>query len=163
MLEQQEEDALRVEVNVEVEVRDAETGDLLEQHERHNLFVNRGLEVLADALAGTGTYSGEGNVTHLAVGTGTAAAAAGDTALGAEVFRGALTKVSRSGTGGVIAELYLTSSQANGSSLTEAALFNGDGLTAANSGMFARVLHPAISKTSSITVTYRWTITLAAS
>lgn len=158
----QVEHALCAEVNVDVEVRDAETGELLVDHHEHNLFVNRGLEIVADALAGTGTYSGEGNVTHLAVGTDDDTVVAADTALGAEVFRGALTKVTRSGTGGVVCELYLTSTQANGSTLVEAGLFNGDGLTTANAGMFARVTHPPITKTSSVTVTYRWTITLAA-
>lgn len=155
-------DTLRAEVNVDVEVRCAETGDLIDRHERHNLFVDMGLEVLADALAGTGTYSGEGNVTHMAVGTDNTAVVAGDDALGAEVFRGALTKVSRSGTGGVVCELYLTSVQGNGSTLREAGLFNGDGLASPNDAMFARVTHPPITKTSSITVTYRWTITLSA-
>ena len=157
-----DERALRVDVNVDVEVRDSETGEVVERHARHNLFVSRGLEVLADALAGSGTYSAEGNVTHMAVGTGTTAVSAADVALVTEVFRGALTRVTRSGTGGVVCELYLTSTQANGSTLTEAALFNGDGLTTANSGMFARVLHPPIAKSSSVTVTYRWTLTLSA-
>lgn len=154
---------IKADVNVEIEVRDAVTGRLVRPViRRHNLFVTKGLDVLADVLAGTGTYNGDGNVTHMGVGTGTTSPAAGDTALVAQVFRGALTKISRVSQS-VACELYLTSVQGNGSTLTEAGLFNGDtGAASPNDAMFARVVHDEIAKTSSITVTYRWTINFSA-
>jgi hypothetical protein len=150
--------AVRPSVNVMVAVCDAATGDVVDSFERHNLVVDAGLAALAEGFAG----SGVGHVTHFGVGTDVSPVDDSDVALGAEVFRSAVTKVTTSG-GAAVVELFLTSTQANGSVLTEAGLFNGDtGDLAPNDVMFARVLHPPITKTSSITVTYRWTIAFTA-
>lgn len=55
---------------------------------------------------------------------------------------------------------YLGSGSANGNTLGEAGLFNA----ASGGTMFARVkLSPTIVKTSSIAVTFTWTINLGAS
>lgn len=156
-------DGIGASVNVDVEVRDAVTDELVRPIERvHNLFVTKGLQVLADALAGSGTYSANPNATHIGVGTSATAAAAADVALGGQVFRGAITKVTRSAQSAVF-ELYLTSTQGNGSTLREAGLFNGDtGAASPRDAMLARVVHAAVAKTSSITITYRWTVALTA-
>lgn len=148
-------DGVGIPANVLIEVHDAKTGALLRSEERHNLFVLTGRNLIRDALNGT---SGTFTISHLGVGTGTTAAASTDTTLGSQVQRDAVTKRT-AGSGSLTIQYYLASSAANGSTLTEAGLFN------ASSGgtMFARVVHTAIAKTASITVTYTWTITISAS
>ena len=120
-----------------------------------NKVVNAGLTQVRDVLHGSAvTFP-----SHLAVGTGATAVAAGDTALGTEVFRDTLT----SKTSLTLAErytYYLGTPDANGNTLAEAGLFNAG----ASGTMFARVvLASTITKTASISVTFTWTITLSAS
>lgn len=143
-----------LDVNLAVEVNDADTGELLHREELHNLVVDSGLNLIRDLLDG----DAPAGLTHMAVGTGSTAAAAGDTTLGTEVYRGAVTqRVSTSKT--LVVKWFVSSTQANGSTLAEAAIFN------ASSGgtMFARaVLATTIAKSSAITVSLTWTINLAA-
>lgn len=140
--------------NVLVEVHDASTGAVLERREAHNLVVNDGLNLVRDLLDGDSVAG----LTHFAVGTGTAATAAGDTALGGEVFRDAVGGRT-SNAQQLVASYYLGSGSANGNTLGEAGLFNA----ASGGTMFARVkLSPTIVKTSSIAVTFTWTINLGA-
>jgi hypothetical protein len=141
--------------NVRVTVTDAVTGELLAQQDQHNLVVNDGLDLIRDLLDGDAVAG----ITHFAAGTGTAATAAGDAALGTEVFRdvvGSRTSNAQQ----LVVGYYLGSGSANSNTLGEAALLN-----AASSGtMFARVkLSPTIVKTASIAVTFTWTINLGAS
>jgi hypothetical protein len=145
-------DAIRLRSNVHIEVRNAATGALLRQIDGHNLVTLAGRNLVRDALSGISV-----DITHLAVGTGTTAVDASDTAMETEVLRGILTRTMRN-SGQVVFDYYLASGDANGSELTEAGLFD-----AASSGtLFAHYVHAAISKSSSITVTYRWTIDIGA-
>jgi hypothetical protein len=141
-------------VNLRAEVFDATTGELLGVEDLHNLVTDAGLNLLRDHLAGTSSAY----PTHFAVGTGTTAAAAGQTAMGAETFRDAITQRITSAKQLVI-RYYLSSLSANGGTLAEVGLF-----TASSGGtMFARAkLATSIVKTSSITATFTWTIGLAA-
>lgn len=141
--------------NVAVEVHDASTGVVIERMSAHNLVVNDGLDLVRDLLDGDSVAG----LTHFAVGTGTAATAAGDTALGAEVLRDAVGSRT-SNAQQLVISYYLASGSANGNTLGEAGLFND----ASAGTMFARVkLSPAIVKTASIAVTFTWTINLGAS
>ena len=144
-----------MQTNVHVAVTDAATGAVLAEQAAHNLVVNDGLNLIRDLLDGDAVAG----ITHFAVGTGTAAATAGDTALGTEVFRAAVTGRT-SNSQQLVVSYYLPSGSANGNTLTEAGLFN-----AASVGtMFARVkLASSIVKTASIAVTFTWTINLGAS
>lgn len=141
--------------NVLIEVHDAVTGELLHEQTHHNLVVDAGLNLLRDWLDGDAPTP----PSHLAVGTGSTAPAAAQTALVAEVHRLAITQkigtVSKTQT----FKTYLPSTAANGSTLAEAALLNaGSGGT-----MFARTLiTPTIVKTSAIQVTITWDVALAA-
>lgn len=142
-------------VNVKIEVHDAATGELLHEQAHHNLVVDAGLNLLRDWLDGDAPTP----PSHLAVGTGSTAPAASQTALVAEVHRLAITQ--KVGTVSKVQtyKTYLPSTAANGSTLAEAGLFN------ASSGpvMFARTLiSPTIVKTSAIQVTFTWDVTLAA-
>lgn len=143
---------------VDIEAVDTRTGDVVHRERVKNLFVTTGRNKLRDALAGSLASATDAQATHFAVGTGSTAVTAADTALGSETTRNSMTKTTTTA-GQVVFNYFLSTSQANGSTLTEAGLFN-----AASSGtMLARVVHTGIAKTSSIAITYTWTITITAS
>lgn len=149
---------IQLRANVLMEVRDAETGELVEAKRTKNLFVTAGRNVLRDLLRGTLASVSAGTAGYFAVGTGTTAVAASDTAMETEVARAAVTSTNVTD-GSIVIKYFLPSGTANGSSLTEAGL-----LTASSGGtLLARTVHDAIAKTSSITITYSWTISFTAS
>ena len=147
-------EVLGLDVNVEILVHDANTGQLIDRMRYHNLVPLAGRNAIRDFLF-SGTAGG--NISHFAFGTGLSDPAASDTALQAEVYRAAITK-KISNTGQVQYQQFLSSSQCNGYSLTEAGIFNNS----VGGTLFARVKHQAIAKTASITVTYNWTININA-
>lgn len=141
--------------NVLIAVHDAATGAELSRQVQHNLVVNAGLNLIRDLLDGDAVAG----ITHFAVGTGAAAVAAGDTTLSTEVFRAAVTSRT-SNAQQLVVSYYLASGSANGNTLTNAGLFN----SASSGTMFARVkFASSVVKTSSIAVTFTWTINLGAS
>lgn len=144
-------DGVRCRANLWVEVEDLDTGTVTRQ-ETHNLVVDAGVNLLRDRILGTGNA-----LTHMAIGTGTTAVAAGQTALTTEVVRGAFTSTTASAKKQTI-KYYLDGSTANGNTLAEAGLFN-----AASTGtMYARaLLASTIAKTSSKAVTFTWEISWA--
>lgn len=146
-------DEARVEDNVTIEVRDT-AGNLLERITTHNLVVDTGLSMQAARLQHGSTVPG---LTHLALGTGTAAPAASNTALGAEKFRDVITQYIPA-TRKLTVRYYLATGAANGHSLTECGLFNA----ASGGTLYARATHAAIAKTSDKTVTYSWELNMAA-
>jgi hypothetical protein len=120
-------------------------------YETHNLVVDEGLNIIADLLTQQPSIVG---ITHFAVGTGTTEPTAADTALEAEVYRGAITRGSRSGTGIASLEYYLQRGAANGETLTEVALLSVKGNT---TRLYARALLPAgIPKSKDYSITLSW-------
>lgn len=120
----------------------------------HNLVVTSGRNLVRDLL----NSSGPSFITRLAVGTNNTAVSSTQTALLAEVFRDQITQ--RITSDGLLRlKYFLASTSVNGNTLREAGLFN------ASSGgvMFARVTHGDIVKTSSISLTYDWSINIGAS
>lgn len=119
-----------------------------------NLVVDAGLNLIRDRLAGTSSAY----ATHLAVGTGSTAASASQTTLVTEVFRDVLTSTTTASKA-VTLKYYLAAGSANGNTLREIGLF-----TASSGGtMIARaLLASSIVKTSSVTVTFTWTLNLSA-
>ncbi len=145
-------ESLQVHCNVIIAVHDAATGRLLSTQRRHNLVTLAGRNVIRDLLGGI-----DSDITHVAVGTDNTAPASGDSALGAEEFRDVVTKRIYS-SGKLQIQFYLPTTAANGHTLTEAGL-----LTASSGGsLFARVIYEGIAKTASVTVTYTWDVTIAA-
>ena len=146
---------LDLDSNVEIVVREARIGGLILSRQLvKNLVVDAGLQQFIDIAKGDNTSP----ILYAAVGTSATAVAAGQTVLGGEVFRNNLTTSSRSGNIWTMT-YYLSSTQANGSSLQEYGEFNALTLGV----MLARATYTAIAKTSSITVTYTHSITLSAS
>lgn len=86
--------------------------------------------------------------------------------LGCEIYRELITTRRVSGST-CIWELFLSTAEANGSTLQEAGVFadqswyDGDVMTGGGF-LFSRVVHSGIDKTSAVSVTYRWEIPISA-
>ena len=120
--------------------------------ETHNLDVTAGKNWVADRMADANAV-----MSHMAIGTGTTAAAAGDTALGTQLDRNALTT-----SGGVVSGNTITyaSTWAAGDgtgAVTEAGIFD------ASSGgdMLARTVFSVVNKGAADSMTITWTITVS--
>lgn len=138
-----------------IEVKDA-IGNTKEVREVKNLIVNGGLELLASRLKDASSTV----PSHMAVGTGTAAAVGSQTALVAESARVAFSNANLVTTNVTADSLQYVATFGSGvatGTLTEAGLFN-----AATSGtMFSRTVFAAINKTASDSVTITWKIVVA--
>lgn len=139
-------------INVHVKLTDRD-GNV--RHEEHgaNLVTTVGKNYIADALSAA---PGSAAMSHMAIGTGAVAAAVGDTVLGAEIVRVALT--SRTDTGAVVTYVgdYPAGTGTN-TAIREAGIFN-----AATVGtLLARfVFATAIDKQAGDTLQITWTLTI---
>jgi hypothetical protein len=117
----------------------------------YNLIVTNGKNGIADQLLGSPTIA---KPSHMGIGTGTTAPAAGDTALVTEVgTRAALTK-SRSNN--VVTNVGSFAAGNGTGSITEAGIF-----TASTAGtMYSRITFSAINKGSNDTLELTWTYTI---
>jgi hypothetical protein len=141
------------EVNVRVELFD-EFGALKEFREIHNLVVTAGKNHIADQLSSS---PGQAAMGWMAIGTGAVAAAAGDTLLGAEIDRNALT--SRTDSGNVVTYVGdWAAGDGTNAAITEAGIFNI--VTANTITMLARAVFTAINKGASDTLKITWTLTI---
>jgi hypothetical protein len=144
-------DNFKAKGRLNIVVKDAE-GNVKDSREVDNLVVNTGLAYIASRMKDTTDTA----MTHMAVGTGTTAAAAGDTALGSESHREALD--STTVTSNAIA--YVSSFEAGEGTgaLTEAGIFNaGSGGT-----MLCRTVFDVVNKGANDTMSITWTITITA-
>ena len=116
-----------------------------------NLVVTDGKQFVASRMKDTTKAA----MSHMAIGTGSTAAAAGDSALGSQADRNALTSTTVSGA----AITYVASFGAGEGTgaITEAGLFN-----AASSGdMLCRTVFAVVNKGSSDSMTITWTVTVS--
>lgn len=133
-------------------------GNLKDQRELKNLVVTVGREYIASRMVGTAsTVMG-----YMAIGTGTAAAAAANTTLGTESARtnNAWTATANSTSGTVAyAATFGPSVPAADAAITEAGIFNA----ASNGTMLCRTTFSAINKSTADTLTINWNVTINAS
>ena len=114
-----------------------------------NLVVTTGKAYVASRMKDATTTA----MSHMAVGTGSTAAAAGDTALGNESARVALTSTTVSGADVVYVATF--GAGTGTAALTEAAILN-----ASSSGtMLCRTVFSVINKGASDSMTVTWTVT----
>ena len=115
-----------------------------------NLFVTAGKIYVADRIKNNSTV-----MSHMAIGTGTAAAAAGNTALGSESARTALT--SSTVTNNEIVYVDTFAAGTGTGAITEAGIFN------ASSGgtMLCRTVFSVVNKGASDAMTITWTVTVS--
>lgn len=134
---------------VRVELVSAE-GELVWREEVSNLIVDAGKNQIAQRMIDTSVAA----PSHMAVGTGVTAPAAGDTTLGTELDRNALTSNTRSGKVETLVGTWAAGDATN-AAISEAGIFN-----AASVGtLTARATFTAINKGASDTLTITWTIT----
>ena len=118
--------------------------------ETENLVVTAGKNWVADRMNNANTV-----MTHMAVGTGTTAAAAGNTTLVTENDRNALT--STTVTANAVAYVATWAAGDGTAALTEAGLFD-----AASAGdMLARTVFSVVNKGAADSMIITWTITVS--
>ena len=129
------------------------SGQVKDSRDINNLVVTSGLGYIASRMKDTT----EGAMSYMAIGSGTTAAAAGDTTLGTELDRNAITSTTVTAN-----QIEYVSSWAAGDgtgAVTEAGIFND--VTAGT--MLARTVFDVVNKAASDTLSITWTITLSAS
>jgi hypothetical protein len=118
--------------------------------ETNNLVVTAGKNWVADRMNDVNTV-----MTHMALGTGTTAAAAGDTTLVTELDRNALT--STTVLNNTIAYAATWAAGDGTGAITEAGIFD-----ASSAGdMLARTVFSVVNKGAADSITITWTITIS--
>jgi hypothetical protein len=114
-----------------------------------NLVVTAGKGFVASRMVGTSANV----MSHMAIGTGSTAASASDTALGSEAARTALTSTNVSGA--VVTYVDTFAAGTGTGAITEAAILN------ASSGgtMLCRTVFSVVNKGASDSMTITWTVT----
>ena len=114
-----------------------------------NLVVTAGKGFVASRMAGTSANV----MSHMAIGTGSTAASASDTALGSEAARTAVTSTNVSGA--VVTYVDTFAAGTGTGAITEAAILN------ASSGgtMLCRTVFSVVNKGASDSMTITWTVT----
>ena len=127
-------------------------GDVSYTHQG-NLITDAGFDFIADAM---GLASQPSEMTHIAVGTGTTAAATGDTALETELARQSATYAHTAGTKVFTFETTFSPGAATGA-ITEAGVLNA----ASGGTLLDRVVFAVINKGADDTLTQRFTFTMS--
>lgn len=141
---------LKVTGKVTVRIFDPQ-GNLKEEQEFNNLVVTTGKNFIASRMVGTA----EAVMSHMALGSGGTAAAAGDTALGSELGRVTLT----SGTASGAVTTYIANFPAGTATgaVVEAGIFN-----ASSAGtMLCRTVFAVVNKDANDAATITWQITVS--
>jgi hypothetical protein len=137
-----------------LELRD-EFGNVKET-QTHNLVVNAGLAFISSRMIGTAAAV----MSHMGVGTGVVAASGGDTALGTQLVRVALTsqtQVTTTVTNDSVQYVATFGAGSGTGAITEAGIFN-----AASAGtMLARTVFAVINKGALDSLTITWKITFS--
>jgi hypothetical protein len=143
-------DPAEAEDNVQITLRGPD-GKIKHEETIHNLIVTVGKNGIADQLIASPTIS---KPTHMAIGTGATAAAAGDTTLQTELDRNALTSKTRA-TNVVTMQGDWAAGDGTGA-ITEAGI-----LDAGSSGnLYARAVFSVVNKGASDTLSIVWTFTV---
>lgn len=135
---------------LKITVRGAD-GQIKQEEEVKNLVVTTGLAYIASRMKDTTATA----MSHMAVGAGTGNAAAGDTALGSELGRVALT--STTVTANAVAYVATFAAGTGTGAVTEAGIFN------ANSAgtMLCRTKFAVVNKEAGDTMSITWTVTIS--
>lgn len=143
-------DSSKVTGSVNVVVR-GENGTVKQEFTVPNLVVDSGLDFIASRMEGTT----DAVMSHMALGTDNTSAASGDTTLGTEVARVALT----SGVASSNSITYIATFPAGTGTgaLTEAGVFNDP----TTGDMLCRTVFAVINKGASDSMTVTWTVTIS--
>jgi hypothetical protein len=146
------ENKLSVKGRLSVVLRDAD-GNVKQSQDIPNLVVSSGLAFIASRMKDTTDAA----MSHMAVGSGTTAAAAGDTALETQIgSRVSLT--STTVTANAVAYVATFAAGTGTGAITEAGIFNAD----TSGTMLCRTVFSVVNKGADDTLQITWTITLNA-
>lgn len=129
----------------------AEDGTVKQRESVKNLVVTSGKGYVASRMKDASTSV----MSHMSIGTGTTAAAAGNTALVSESARVSLTSTTVNNNDVVYVATFPAGTPSSAATITEAGIFN------ASSGgtMLCRTVFGSISKGTSDALTITWTVT----
>jgi len=146
-------DNLKLRGDVAIVVKDKD-GKVKDSREIHNLVVSAGLEYICSRMAGTSASV----MSHMAVGSGTTAASAGQTDLVSALGSREALDSSTASTNTITYVSSFEAGEGTGA-VTEAGVFN------ASSGgtMLCRTVFAVVNKDADDTMSITWTITLTAS
>ena len=126
-------------------------GSVKEEHEFKNLVVTVGKNFVASRMVGTASAI----MSHMAIGSGTTAAAVGDTTLGSELGR--VTLAGAIATGAVATYTATFPAGTGTGAVTEAGLFN-----AGSAGtMLCRTVFSVVNKGVDDAMSVTWTVTIS--
>jgi hypothetical protein len=141
---------LKVTGGLRVEIKDKD-GNVKDTRELKNLVVTTGLGFIASRMKEATADA----MSHMAIGTGTTAAAAGQTALVTEAARQALTSTTVSSN--TVEYVAAFAAGTGTGAITEAGVLN-----AATSGtLLCRTVFSVVNKGASDSMTITWTITIS--
>lgn len=143
-------DSLKVTGKLNVRVFDAQ-GNLKDERDISNLVVTDGKEFIASRMVGTSPSV----MSHMAIGSDNTAAAAGNTALGSELGRVALT--SSAASGAVVTYIATFGAGTGTGAVTEAGILN-----ASSSGdLLCRTVFSVVNKGANDSMTITWQVTVS--
>lgn len=132
----------------------AEDGHLKEIRETDNIITTVGRNAITDQLLATPAIA---KSTHMALGTGTTAAAVGDTALVTEIAASRVALTSKTRSTNVLTQVGdWAAGTATNAAITEAGAFNAS----TGGDMYSRAVFAAINKASGDTLKITWTYTI---
>lgn len=142
-------DSVKMTGKLKIELRGPD-GEVKHSQEIDNLVVTVGKNFIASRMAGTTPAV----MSHMAIGTGVTAAAAGDTTLGTEAGRVALT--STTPTTNSVAYVATFPAGTGTGAITEAGLFN-----ASSAGtLLCRTVFSVVNKAAADSLGITWTVTV---
>jgi hypothetical protein len=145
-------DNLKLKGRVAMVLRDAE-GNVKAEQEIRNLVVDAGLDFIASRMKDATATA----MSHMAIGSGTTAAASGDTALETELGRNALT--STTVTDNAVAYVATFGAGVGTGAVTEAGILNAG----TGGDMLCRTVFSVVNKAADDSLQITWTVTLSAS
>ena len=144
-----QQDGFKAAGKLTIEIKDKH-GNVKDKRDLTNLVVDDGLGFIASRMKDTPDVT-----SHMAIGTNSTAAAAGDSALGTEAARVALT--STTVTSNSVAYVATFAAGTGTGAITEAGILN-----AASAGtLLCRTVFSVINKGASDSMTVTWTITIS--
>lgn len=147
------EDGVKLTGRLHVVLKNEETGEVSE-FDFENLVVTAGKNWIAARMKDTGSPA---QMSHMAVGTGSTAPAAGDTALTTELARVALNTAGGSVSANVVTYAATFAAGTGTGALVEAGIFNAASLGT----LLCHTTFSVINKGASDSMTITWTVTIS--
>jgi alpha-D-ribose 1-methylphosphonate 5-triphosphate synthase subunit PhnH len=145
-------DGLKLRGDVALVLRDKD-GNVKDERKIENLIVNAGLNFICDRMKNDETA-----MTHMALGSGSTAAAASDTSLGSQLGSREVLDSSTVTANQIVYVSSFEAGKATGA-VTEAGIFNA----ASGGTMLCRTVFSVVNKAADDVLSVNWTITLTAS